>query len=45
MIRTSGGCAIASAESIARKVGVPPSRVDAVISSAVILLLTGPAAR
>ena len=38
-------CAIASAVSIARKVGVPPSRVDAAIASAVILLLTGPAAR
>ena len=38
-------CAIASAESIARKVGAPPSCVDAAIASAVILLLTGPAAR
>ena len=38
-------CAIASAESIARNVGVPPSRADALIASAVILLLTGPAAR
>jgi hypothetical protein len=36
---------IASAESIARNFGVPPSRIEAAIASAVILLLTGPAAR
>jgi hypothetical protein len=38
-------CAIASAESIARNFGVPPSRAEAAIASVVILLLTGPAAR
>src|SRR5689334_11325926 len=38
-------CAIAAADSIARNFGVTPGRVVAAIASAVILLLTGPAAR
>ena len=36
--------AIASAESISRKVAVPPLRIDAANASAVMRLLTGPAA-